>query len=226
MIVARQSQLTSLAAVSSNSSPDLVRTAALSSSQLLLAALFTVQDNSRQLNALRPLGSLFAPPVLCFQSLAASFAKKWGVGYTHAPHPFGISNIQTLFSRRSCDLVNAIPAKSHSLPPSPRANQFCPPFVFILSCPDPRGVQTAFPANPFFSHPSASPESGTLSFSQRPSTPHRRTRAGRHLQAPATRHSLLILLALLALDFAPRTKYCSDAKHTNHPQLPSLEARP
>src|SRR6267378_2969048 len=39
--------------------------------------------NSRQVILLQPLCSLFSTSVLCFQSLAASFAKKGGVGYTH-----------------------------------------------------------------------------------------------------------------------------------------------
>src|SRR5882762_2498807 len=39
--------------------------------------------NSRQFILLQPLCSLFSTSVLCFQSLAASFAKKGGVGYTH-----------------------------------------------------------------------------------------------------------------------------------------------
>src|SRR6266403_5889321 len=38
--------------------------------------------NSRQFILLQPLCSLFSTSVLCFQSLAASFAKKRGVGYT------------------------------------------------------------------------------------------------------------------------------------------------
>ena len=39
--------------------------------------------NSRQFILLQPLCSLFSTSVLCFQSLAASFAKKGGVGSTH-----------------------------------------------------------------------------------------------------------------------------------------------
>src|SRR3981189_175751 len=39
--------------------------------------------NSLQFILLQPLCSLFSTSVLCFQSLAASFAKKRGVGYTH-----------------------------------------------------------------------------------------------------------------------------------------------
>ena len=92
--------------------------------------------NSRRFNLLQPLCPLFSSAVLYFQSLAASFAKKWGVGYTPATHPFEISNIQTLLFQPVCNLVNAIVAR--------------PSFVFIT-------LRIAFPAKPFFSQPSGLP---------------------------------------------------------------------
>jgi hypothetical protein len=64
--------------------------------------------NCRFFNDLQPLESLFTVPVLCFQWLAASFSKTPGVGYTHDPRPFGISNIQAL-SLRSIHNLGTLP---------------------------------------------------------------------------------------------------------------------
>ena len=58
--------------------------------------------NSRQVIMLQPLCSLFSTSVLCFQSLAASFAKKGRVGYTHKREAY----------RNSLDSNRRTPGKS------------------------------------------------------------------------------------------------------------------
>ena len=63
--------------------------------------------NSRPLNRLRPLCRREKSQLLWNQVNPASFSKTPGVGGTRAPHPFGISKLQTLFCRASCNVVNA-----------------------------------------------------------------------------------------------------------------------
>ena len=99
--------------------------------------------NCRFFNDLQPLESLFTVPVLCFQWLAASFSKTPGVGYTHDPRPFGISNIQALSLRPICNLATLSPSASAII------SEFRSLFVFItLRIPFP----TAPPATPLYFH--------------------------------------------------------------------------
>jgi hypothetical protein len=111
--------------------------------------------NSRPLILLQTLCRYEKSQVLCNQANPDSFPKipgcgvghpernYWtpGVGYTLASRPCGISNIQTLSSRPSYNLVNASAADS--------------PFVFIT-------IQIPLPATPFVSHPYKTPGGVTL----------------------------------------------------------------
>src|SRR5260370_40112418 len=76
---------------------------------------------SRPRNLLQPLCGREKSQLLWNQINPASFSKTPGVGVCPAPHPFGISNIQPLFSGRSCTLVNA--ATTHY----PLLTTHCPP---------------------------------------------------------------------------------------------------
>src|SRR5882762_2154373 len=55
--------------------------------------------NSRQFILLQPLCSLFSTSVLCFQSLAASFAKKRGVGYTPKREAYSSNSLTQIEGR-------------------------------------------------------------------------------------------------------------------------------
>src|SRR6267378_7030744 len=55
--------------------------------------------NSLQFILLQPLCSLFSTSVLCFQSLAASFAKKRGVGYTPKREAYSSNSLTQIEGR-------------------------------------------------------------------------------------------------------------------------------
>src|SRR5467141_1554435 len=150
--------------------------------------------NSRPFNLLQPLCSLFSTPVLCFQSLAASFCKTPGVGGTSFPesslqHPASSTNSLVSYHL----LVNPVLSCNYT-------HSFCATAA----------QQTQHPqllAHPFYRHGGgtplrraksrgATPNPLPSSFgARRPPPPGRGRLSGKHFR----------------LDFAPRTKYCSTA---------------
>ena len=72
--------------------------------------------NSRPFNRLQPLCRLQKSQLLWNQANPASFSKSPGVGYTLTSRPCGISKLRNLFSRPSCNLVNAAPEPVHLSP--------------------------------------------------------------------------------------------------------------
>src|SRR6266404_5544150 len=83
MIVVKLSLLPSFRVPALNIAPYTIPSSAVSSRRRPSVPRGHDPLNSRQFIWLQPLCSLFSTSVLCFQSLAASFAKKGGVGYTH-----------------------------------------------------------------------------------------------------------------------------------------------
>jgi hypothetical protein len=78
--------------------------------------------NSRPLNLLQPLCRRQKSQTLWNQANPASFSKSPGVGYALATRPRGISNLQPLLSRPSCNLVNATLAEPLPIAPCLRCS--------------------------------------------------------------------------------------------------------
>jgi len=163
--------------------------------------------NSRPFNRLQPLCSLLPAPVLCFQSFAASFPKTPGVGVLSIrrrrqilERPSGIEGSQPPNSLVSYHiLVNPVLSCNYALFAQWQANKSNTlSYLRTLSI-----ITGVVP-------PLLSESAPLLSLCAPPAS----TRLG------------ALCGKLFRLDFVRQKKYCSTAKSTVRPQLPSLEVCP
>ena len=95
MIIAKPSLVPLFPASAPNIAPPLIPSSAVPSRRPPSVPRGYDPPNSRQFILLQPLCSLFSTSVLCFQSLAASFAKKRGVGYTHKREAYSSNSLDS-----------------------------------------------------------------------------------------------------------------------------------
>ena len=106
MLVSAPALLPSFYAPASNIAPHIIPNSTFSSRRPPLVHASLMRRNSRRPTLLQTLCRREKTQLLCNQANPHSFVKTPGAGYTPKSRRCGISNLRTLCSRPSCNLVN------------------------------------------------------------------------------------------------------------------------